>query len=249
MTEIINFAAGGFRFAKGVFPYAAGVAAQAGFAIERARLTRHLGIEDGFAAIAAHLRGLGRPLTAFCACELRSPAQMTSAQFATLNRAYVGTLKQWGLFADDTNAVARSNVCPEIAPPAQPGFFAFSYTVERPKARPSFVVAGSGEVPEGHADYGPHIVRRGDASAGALLEKAQWVLGEMERRLGVLGFSWADTTATQVYTVRNIHPFLADAIIARGAGHAGLTWHYTRPPIVELEYEMDCRAVHAEIVI
>ena len=29
----------------------------------------------------------------------------------------------------------------------------------------------------------------------------------------------------------------------------GLTWHYARPPVRDLEYEMDCRAVAEERVI
>jgi hypothetical protein len=60
---------------------------------------------------------------------------------------------------------------------------------------------------------------------------------------------WADTTAVQVYTVHDLYPFLADEIVKRGAAHAGLTWHYCRPPVVELEYEMDCRATSRERVI
>jgi hypothetical protein len=80
-------------------------------------------------------------------------------------------------------------------------------------------------------------------------EKAHYVLGEMEGRLAALGFTWADTTATQVYTVRDLYPFLADAIVRRGAAHSGLTWHFARPPVRELEYEMDCRGVARESVI
>ena len=71
----------------------------------------------------------------------------------------------------------------------------------------------------------------------------------MERRLAALGFAWADTTATQVYTVHDLHPFLADEIVRRGAARAGLTWHLCRPPVVELEYEMDCRGASEERVI
>jgi hypothetical protein len=63
------------------------------------------------------------------------------------------------------------------------------------------------------------------------------------------GFGWADVTATQVYTVFDIHPLLADEIVHRGAASAGLTWHYARPPVRDLEYEMDCRAIAAERVI
>ena len=77
-------------------------------------------------------------------------------------------------------------------------------------------------------------------------EKATFVLGEMERRLGLLGRSWSDTTATQVYTVHDLYPFFADEIVRRGAARAGLTWHLCRPPVRGLEYEMDCRGVAAE---
>jgi hypothetical protein len=92
-------------------------------------------------------------------------------------------------------------------------------------------------------------VRRGETSPDAMREKAGYVLGEMERRLATLGFAWADTTASQVYTVHDLYPFLADEIARRGAIHAGLTWHYARPPVRELEYEMDCRGIVDERVI
>ena len=45
------------------------------------------------------------------------------------------------------------------------------------------------------------------------------------------------------------HPFLADEIIARGAIPGGLTWHYERPPVEGLDYEMDVRNVALERVI
>ena len=38
-------------------------------------------------------------------------------------------------------------------------------------------------------------------------------------------------------------------IVARGAMHAGLTWHYARPPVQGLDYEMDVRGVAREIVM
>ena len=45
----------------------------------------------------------------------------------------------------------------------------------------------------------------------------------MERRLAAFGLRWTDTTATQVYTVHNLYPFLADEIVRRGAARSGLT--------------------------
>ncbi len=79
--------------------------------------------------------------------------------------------------------------------------------------------------------------------------KAQSVLGEMERRLGLLGFAWRDATAVQVYTVYDMHSFMAEEIVRRGAARMGLVWHFARPPVRELEYEMDCRSTPIERVI
>ena len=37
--------------------------------------------------------------------------------------------------------------------------------------------------------------------------------------------------------------------LRRGATAHGLTWHFARPPVRDLEYEMDCRAVAGERVV
>ncbi len=203
---------------------------------------------DGFDRIESWLKEAGRPLTAFCACELRSPEPFTEAGFRSFNAHYTETLDRWGILHDGWNPVARSNVCPEIGPPAEPVFHAFSHT--RPATQPgrTFIVAGSGEAVEGQANYRDHIVRRGDTSLDGLGEKVRFVLGAMEARLAALGVGWAETTATQVYTVHDFHPFVAE-IVARGAADAGMTWHFARPPVVDIDYEMDCRGVSSERVV
>jgi hypothetical protein len=250
MADVIAFLAGGYRYIPGVFQYSAGVAAEPSFEIERARLARPLPLLEGFAAVEKHLGAIGRPATAFCACELRSPAPFTETGFTAFNREYVTTLERWGLYRADRNPVARSNVCPEVAPPAVPSLYAFSYTVPaRPGARGTFVVAGSGEAPEGKGSYLERCIRRGDRSTEGLREKARWVLGEMERRMAALGFDWSHASATQLYTVYDVHPLLGEEIVKRGATPAGLTWHFARPPVQELDYEMDVRSVAREIVL
>jgi hypothetical protein len=242
------FAPGGYRFIPGPFQYSGGVAAEPGFRIERARFSRSLPLAQGFAAVEAHLAHLGRKPTAFCACELRSPAQFTEAGFIAFNRSYVERLALWGIFRDEVNPVARSNVCPEIDPPATPVFYAFSYTV--PGAGGGFVAAGSGEARgESSGSYSERIVRLGDQSPDGMREKARYVMGEMERRMTALGFGWGDVTTTQLYTVYDIHPFLADEFVARGAVPAGLTWHYARPPVEGLDLEIDVRGLARELVI
>ena len=250
MSIVQPFPAGGYRFLRHQFQYSGGVAAEPGFRIERARFARPLPLAEGFDAIEGHLAAIGRSPTAFCACELRSPAQFTDAGFVAFNRHYVERLAAWGIFRDEVNPVARSNVCPEIDPPATPSFYAFSYTVldADSKAR-SFVAAGSGEAREGGPSYEGRIIRRGDQSPEAMREKARFVLGVIEQRMTALGFAWADVTATQIYTIFDIHPFLRDELLRRRANPGGLTWHFARPPVQGLDFETDVRAVPRELVI
>jgi hypothetical protein len=247
VTEIEQ--AGGYRFIPAVSQYSGGVAAQPGHAIVRVRFARVVPLAAGFERIAQHLATRGRPHSAFCACELRSPAPFTEPGFRAFNAIYIRTLERWGLMRGDINPVARSNVCPALDPPTEPGFHAFCYTVADAAAVPSFVVAGSGEAPEGRGDYRDNMVAFGDVSPAGLRKKAQFVLAQMERRMAALGFDWTSTTATQVYSVHDIHPLLADELVRRGAMRHGLTWHFNRPPVQHLEFEMDCRAVASEIVL
>lgn len=251
MPEVISLPHAGYRFIKGVFQYSAGVAALPGFALRRVRMRRVTPLEEGFAFVESHLKGEGLSTAAFCACELRSPAPFTEEGFAAFNRIYVGTLERWGVIREGVNPVARTNVCPEFGKPPGPGFYAFTYAVPRAGNEPgSFVVAGSGEAPEGKGSYRDHAIRLGDVSAEGLREKAVWVFGEMERRMAALGFGWADTTGSHVYTVHDIHPLLAAGdVVPAGALARGLTWHFARPPVQGLDYEMDARGLAQEVVL
>ena len=240
------FAPGGYRFIPAVFQYSGGVAAESGFHIERVVFSNPVPLAMGFQRAEAIIKRRGRPLTAFCACELRSSLPFSDQGFREFNEHYVRTLALWGIYDGNTNPVARSNVCPELAPPADPCFHAFSFTAPSRESTPTFVVAGSGEAREGGATYRERTVRYGETGPDALREKAMFVLGEMERRLGLLGQSWSSATATQVYTVHDLYPFFAEEIVSRGAARAGLTWHLCRPPVRGLEYEMDCRGVAVE---
>lgn len=254
MADTIDLPDAGFCFIPAVFQYSAGVAALPGFRIERVRFADPVPLAEGWRRIAAHLDGLGRPRRAFCACELRSPAPFTEAEFVAFNRGYAAVLKDWGVLREGgRNPVARSNVYPELDPPAEPAFHAFCYTVPeagvRAGAAPSFVVAGSGETREGQGNYRDHTVAPDDTSPAGMLAKARFVLGEMERRMAALGAGWAGTTAVQAYTVFDIHPFLAGEVVRRGAARHGLTWHCCRPPVLGLDYEMDCRGLAVERVL
>ncbi len=242
---------GNYSFLKGISPYSAGVAASPGYELEHARFLQPVPLARGFERVAARLEELGRPKQALCGMELRSPKPFTFRGFGEFNAGYVKVLESWGIVLEGgLNPVARTNVAPEIDPPAEPSLYGFTYTVPSKTDSRTFVVAGAGELPEGSLD--PHdVVRRGETSAAALVEKARFVMGLMDGRVRGLGMNWDLATCTEIYTIHPIHPFLAGEVLKRmGRGQAhGVTWHFTRPPIESIEYEMDLRGCRREIVL
>ena len=254
MPEVPVFEPGGYRYIKAVFQYSGGVAAQPGYELERARFARGLPLADAFAAVEAHLKALGRPTTAFAACELRSPEQFTDQGFYDFNQAYVVTLERWGIYKGGdhpVNPVARTNVVPMYGVPGAPAMHAFSYTVpcRAGNTRGTFITAGGGESREGGETGRARIVRPDDTSPEGMREKVRFVVAKMAQRLELLGFSWKDAVTTQAYTVQNIGHLAGEEIAARGAAEGGLVWYYARPPVVGLEFEMDVRGAAREVII
>lgn len=242
-----QFPEGGFRFLPSVFQYSAGVAALPGFAIERVRFADPLPLEAGFDAIEALLAARGRPLAAFCACELRSPEPFSEAGFLDFNRRYASRLERWGVLRDGVNPVARTNVCPLFDPPDEPSIHAFCLTFPAADAgHADFVIAGGGEAKEGGASYRESIVRLRDPSTDGLRAKVRYVVGEMARRLAGLGHGWRDATSVQAYTVRDLGPLVREELFAPGVARDAVAWHLCRPPVVDIEFEMDVRACAIE---
>lgn len=250
------FEAGGYRYIQAVFQYSGGVAAQPGFEMERARFLKPLPLSEAYAAVEAHLKALGRPGAAFAACELRSPGQFNDQGFIDFNKVYVQTLAKWGIYkgepgsAEAVNPVARTNVCPMYGEPKEPVMYAFSYTVPaKAGARNSFVLSGGGDRRAGKGTYAETIVRYQDTSPEGMREKVEHVAAEMERRLTLLGFTWADAVSVDAYTVQNIGHLVGDVLAKRGACASGLTWHYARPPVIGLEFEMDVHGAARDVVL
>ena len=244
MPALRAFPDGGYSFLRGGFPYSQGVVAMRGHAVERVRFRTPVPVTEGFGLIADFLEKKKRPKTALCAIELRSPKPFTFAGFAEFNKGYVAVLEKWDIVRDGVNPVARSNVCPEFRPPREASFYAFSYTV--PGKEGGFVVAGSGERPE-DGKFPQDIVAYGDTSETGMRLKADFVLEKMETRLAGLRCRWSVATVTQLYTVYGLgHEMLT---IQKAIQPSSLTWHYCRPPIEGLDYEMDVRGVRLERVI
>lgn len=241
---LVDFLPGDYRFIPGGFQYSAAVIAKPGYVIERVRLHDLPSLSAGFAFIRQHLQSIGRPLTALCACELRSPAAVNEAEFVTFNRHYVTTLAEWGLFNDETNPVARCNLIPLLDPPTVPSLYAFCYTVpcDNSGTPPDFVTSGAAECPD-QPNYRQYIVRLGDTSPTALEEKIRFAIGDLQSRFHTMNVQWQDVSDMHLYSTHNLFHTIVPELLARGALASGLRWHWASPPIIDIEIEIDARRV------
>jgi hypothetical protein len=240
--------AGNYRFLPGIAPFSSGVIASPGYQVVRATLRAPIPWREGFTLIEERLRAEGRPRTALCAIELRSPAPWSFAGFDTFNAPYQELLAEWKLLVDGANPIARTNVAPLVGAPSEPSLYAFAYTIAGATAQPTFVVAGAGEMRERGVGV-EGIVRHGETSADAMRDKAAHVMAIMIARLRGLGADWPDVTMLDVYTVQPLEPLIVETVL-RPAGPAaihGVRWFPSRPPIAGLEFEMDLRGVAREL--
>ena len=242
---------GNYRFLPGIAPYSCGVVSSPGFEIVHITLQQPVPYQAGFDVISKHLASERRPRAALCAVELRSPIPFTFAGFAEFNGKYASILQSWDLFVDGINPVARTNVAPIIGAPAEPSLYGFSFTRPcRSELPATFVVAGAGELPEGVLSRS-EIVSLGDTTAVGMTRKATFVMDLMEARLHGLGADWADVSTIDVYTAHSLTPLLPEIILKRAglAAIHGVKWHYSAPPILEIEFEMDLRGVRSETIV
>jgi hypothetical protein len=249
-TMLVENAKGGFRFLRGIAPYSSGAVALAGYEVVHATLVPPEPYRKGFETIDRHFEQQARPSEALCGIELRSPRPFTFSGFNEFNQRYLEMLEKRGILAGGLNPVARTNVAPEIDPPTEVLLYGFSYAVPSSAPPVTFVVAGAGELKSERLDPSD-IVRRGDRSEKGLREKAAQVLRWMEERLRGLGAGWTEATAVGVYTVHDIFPLMREFLVPRlgAAGIHGVRWHFARPPIEEIEFEMDLRGCLRELVV
>ena len=218
MIETVEAPNSGYRFMPGVSQYSCGVGALPGFAIERVRFSEPVPLKAGFARIAEIIKagrpaadGLRRLRVALARALHRGRLQGLQRDLHQdpdrmghhEGRRQSGRAQQ--CLSGDRSARGAGLPCLHL------------HRTSAPDAAPSFVVAGSGESLEGKANYRDHTVRLGDTSPEGMLEKAKFVLGEMERRMSAFGGNWRDTTGVQLYTVHDIYPFLDSELGRRGA--------------------------------
>ena len=247
---VIDNPKGNFKFAKGSGPYSSGAVAHDGYEVVHVIFNPLPKLWDAFGLIEGHMKSLGRPLNALCGMELRIPKALSIEAFNKFNQPYIDRLKEWGTHVDGLNPVARTNVAIEVNPVPEPSVYGFSYTIPSDNKVKTFVVAGAGELRSSKLE-GSEIVSRGDTSTEGLRAKTKQVLSIMDRRLEAMGLTYAHVTQSNIYTVFDIAELMESTIMpALGeAGKHGVRWHFARPPVLEIDYEMDMRGVRQEITL
>ncbi|MDA0835902.1 MAG: RidA family protein [Planctomycetota bacterium] len=251
MTTLITHPTGRYKFLPGIEPYSCGVIAEPGYEIVHVLLKDYRPWRTGFEFVDSFLKEQGRERTDLCAMQLRSAKPFTISGFIAYNKKYCEVLQKWGVYAGEFNPIARTNVCPVGLDDPEPVLHAFSFV--RPNAkidRKTFIVAGAGEMNRREL-VSEGIIRIGETSYDAMAEKAAYVCSVMEKRLFGLQAEWEDVTTVEVYTIHPmyhlIEPLLLPTIPA--SSRRGILWHYTRPPVEGIEYEMDLRGVATEWVV
>ncbi|HEY0358334.1 MAG TPA: hypothetical protein VGD11_07110 [Mycobacteriales bacterium] len=234
---------GTYRYLPAIPPYSSGVAAEPGHEIVGLRFEAPPPVAEGFARLDEVCAARGLAPAALVGFELRSPAPFAFGAFDEFNEVYRALLDERGLLEGGVNPIARTNVVPVLSAPPEPVLL--SAFVVREASGPGgtdFVVAGGGEL-DGPLDPA-RITARGDTSPTGLTRKAVHVVEEMRRRLAGLGHSPWSPTLVDVYTEHEI-PGLADLLLDRlpAARQYGFVRWVTRPPLVEIEFEMDLRRV------
>ena len=151
---------------------------------------------------------------------MRSPAAFTDEGFRNFNEHYVKTLREWGIYDGKSNPVARSNVCPEIDPPAEPSFYAFSFTRPSTKRDAELCHCRQRRGEEGSPSYAERTVRYRDVSPEGMKEKvhtwsapwrAAWVRWPCRKDVTAIARSVPFTI---------FHHALADELVKRGAARS-----------------------------
>ena len=242
---------GNYRFLQGIEPYSCGVIADPGYQIVHVTLAHWLPWRLGFERVDAYLKSAGLERPALCAMELRCPVPFTMDGFLAFNQQYCSVLDSWGLLVDGLNPLARTNVSPADNPPEESVLHGFSYVCAGGgEHQPSVIVAGAGELREGFLEN-ERIIRRGETDREAMKEKSLYVMGVMEERLRGLGTSWESIGRVDVYTIHPVDALVEEIVLPRlgSTSRHGINWYRSRPPVVEIEYEMDTRGVERELLL
>ena len=229
-----NFTPGNYRFIVAAGrPFSSGILADPGFDLVHAVFSRPLPLGPGLDAARRQVEAAGRPATALAAFELRIPEPLSLDSFESFNAPYVERMSALGLKIGGECVTARTNVAPTTSGIREPSLYAFTYTVPRGlRDGPAFRLSGATET----------------TNEGSPGDRMRSILEELGRRMVDLGVTWNDATGINVYGA--VGSPMDDVISEFGeAALHGLTWFPSLPPIRDLKFEVDVRAVGTEIVL
>jgi hypothetical protein len=244
--SLIDNKAGNYRFAPGGAVFCGGVVPDDGYEVVRVLLRPWIPLERAYLFIQNHLKSLGRPTQAFCGIELRVPAPLTFADWATFNVPYLRQLREWGLIFGDQSGVCRSNIALALGAPQETSVCAFSYTVPTSPSVKTFFLSGQADI-----DSAGKIVAEGDTGASAMHKRARFTIDTVGATLGKLGVGWEDTTQIALFHVADIPDLWGSALLGTlgEAVRRGVLVYHARPPLAGAEVELEARAVRQELIV
>lgn len=248
---LIDNPSGGFSFLNGIEPYSCGVRADTGHEMVRVTFKGPIHWRTEFEGIDQYFANTRLDRCCLAAIELRSPHVRSLDEFKEFNAEYSSVIRDWNLFIDNRNPIARTNVVPTHPELHETVIHAFTHTRKRPDfSSCTFVVSGAGELRGGVLDV-ENLISYRDTSKQGLTEKVTFVRDVMTSRLIGLGATWEEVTAVSVYTTHPVQDIL-DEVVRPDIGSAnrfGLQLFDARPPVLDIEFEMDTRGVYQEIVL
>ncbi len=232
---LVNNSSGNYRFlAVEGRAFSNGIVADIGYDLVHATFERPLPLDSGLAAAARQVESAGRQVHAIAGFELRIPAPLTESDFGGFNKGYLARLTKMGLIVDGLMPAARTNVAAITGRVAEPSVYGVTYTVKSNRDRPAFLLSGA---PEERA-----------ANPAAMIDS---IMRALSARLEEIGTSWHDSTTVQLYAVEDVHGLLVEKVFRKlgGAAAHGIHWFPSRPPVENLRFEIDVRAVGTELVL
>ncbi|MEO8040676.1 MAG: hypothetical protein ABI794_18055 [Betaproteobacteria bacterium] len=244
--SLIDNEAGACKILPGGSVYCAGVLPHAGFEVVRVLLRPWVPLDRAYGFIEKYLKGIGRPVQAFCGIELRVPAPLTFEQWSTFNVPYLEKLREWGLMFGEQSGVCRSNIALAMGAPDATAVCAFSYTMPTSARVATFLLSGTADI-----DPAGKIIAEGDTGPEAMHRRARFTIDTVAATLGKLQVGWKDTTQIALFHVADIPNLWGPTLLGTfgEAVRGGVLVYHARPPLAGAEVELEARAVRQELII
>ncbi len=243
---LLEIEQGHYKFLPSGQVFCGGVLPLEGYEVIHALLLPGVALTQAYGFVERYLQEQKLPIQALCGMELRVPAQMSFDAFRTFNVPYVEQLSKWDLTVGNYSAVCRTNVASGLDAPALPSLHAFSYVAASTRKGSTFCISGTADI-----DAKGKIVAAGDLSAEGMKKKLDYVIQIIASRMEELELKLGDANQVDLHAVADLRNLWGTTILPKlgTAAAAGVRYHYTRPPILGAEVELEVRRVAQEIVI